>query len=100
MTPQQWSKKDEKQYKDIKNSQLHRGADEDRAEEIAARTVNKTRREEGRTPNKSSEGSGNPNRPLQERSKRELYNRARQLDISGRSKMNKHALVQAIRERE
>ncbi|MFW5699183.1 MAG: Rho termination factor N-terminal domain-containing protein [Planctomycetota bacterium] len=98
--PGAWSKKDEKQYSEIKQSNLDRGIDEDRAEEIAARTVNKTRRQEGRTPNRTSEGSGNPNTPLDQRSKRELYNRATDLDIAGRSKMDKSELVAAIRDRQ
>ncbi|HEY7317105.1 MAG TPA: Rho termination factor N-terminal domain-containing protein, partial [Candidatus Binatia bacterium] len=58
------------------------------------------RRERGRTPNRISQGTGNPNRPLEERSKRELYNRAQELDIEGRSNMNKAELVRAIRSQE
>ncbi|WP_200807819.1 hypothetical protein [Demequina sp. NBRC 110056] len=44
-----WSKKRERQYEHIKESELDRGRSEDRAEEIAAATVNKTRREKGET---------------------------------------------------
>ena len=44
-----WSKKDEKQYRHIKDSELDHGRKEDRAQEIAAATVNKQRRKEGRT---------------------------------------------------
>lgn len=95
--PSAWSKKDERQYEHIKDSALERGKSEDRAEEIAARTVNKTRREEGRTPNKATSGTGNPNSSLEERTKRELYNQAKELDVSGRSQMNKQELVEAIR---
>jgi hypothetical protein len=73
---------------------------EDRAQEIAARTVNKERREEGRTPNRTTQGTGNPRLTLEERSKQELENRARQLGIPGRSRMRKAELVSAIRERE
>lgn len=47
--PKNWSEKDERQYEHIKQSELERGESEERAEEIAARTVNKQRREEGRT---------------------------------------------------
>jgi hypothetical protein len=68
--------------------------------EIAARTVNKERREEGRTPNTRSQGTGNPRHGLESRSKTELENRARELHIHGRSKMSKSELVEAIRERE
>lgn len=95
-----WSRKDERQYEHIKRSARQRGKSEDRAEEIAARTVNKQRREEGRTANKRSQGTGNPNTSLDERSKQELLNRARDLNIRGRSSMNKAELVDAIRERQ
>ena len=91
-----WSSKDERQYEHIKESSQKRGVPTKRAKEIAARTVNKTRREEGRTPNKRTSGTGNPNRPLQERSKQELYNMAADMDIKGRSKMNKGDLLKAI----
>jgi len=59
--------------------------------------VNKQRREEGRTPNRSSQGSGNPNSPLEERSRRELYNLARQRGVEDRSKMSKQELIRALR---
>ena len=91
-----WSRKDERQYEHIKESELERGASEDRAKEIAARTVNKHRREEGRTPSKRTQGTGNPNVALTERSRDELYNLAQDLDIKGRSKMNKGELSKAI----
>ena len=95
--PSAWSKKDERMYEHIKESSKDRGASNDRAEEIAARTVNKHRREEGRTLNKTTQGTGNPNRSLEERSKQELYNRAKSLHIAGRSKMTKSELASAIR---
>jgi len=44
-----WSPKRERQYDHIKDGELDRGRSEDRAEEIAARTVNKQRREAGET---------------------------------------------------
>ncbi len=47
--PREWSDKRERQYRHIKESELDRGRSEDRAEEIAAATVNKTRREKGET---------------------------------------------------
>jgi hypothetical protein len=97
VTPDAWTEKDERQYEHIKDSERERGRAEERAKEIAARTVNKQRRLEGRTPNETSQGTGNPNTPLEERTKRELYNRARELDITGRSSMTKDELVQAIR---
>lgn len=92
-----WSEKDERQYDHIKQSAIERGRGEAQAEEIAARTVNKQRREEGRTPSQRTSGTGNPRTPLDERTRDELYNRARELDIDGRSDMSKDELVDAIR---
>jgi plasmid stabilization system protein ParE len=94
-----WSRKDERKYEHIKESSEERGVPEGRAKEIAARTVNKGRREEGRTPNKTTQGTGNPTRGLEARTRDELYNRAKELNIEGRSKMSKDDLVQAIRRR-
>jgi hypothetical protein len=95
----EWSPKDERQYGHVKESVQERGTSEERAAEIAARTVNKQRRKEGRTPNKTTQGTGNPQRQLEEHTKQELYNRARQLEIQGRSKMRKADLIEAIRDR-
>lgn len=95
-----WSSKDERQYEHIKESAMDRGTPAGRAKEIAGRTVNKNRREEGRTPNRRTQGTGNPTRGLEDRTRDELYNRARELDIDGRSKMNKDELVQAIRRKQ
>lgn len=91
-----WTKKDEDKYEAIKASGLKRGQPEERAEEIAARTVNKGRREEGRTPNKRTQGTGNPNASLEELTRDELYNRAKEAEIAGRSKMSKADLVKAL----
>jgi len=44
-----WSRKRERQYEHVKESELRRGRSRDRAEEIAARTVNKQRRRVGET---------------------------------------------------
>lgn len=52
--PNSWSKKDERQYEHIKESYENRGRSEGKAEELAARTVNKERREEGRTKSSKS----------------------------------------------
>lgn len=95
--PKAWSNKDERQYRKIKNSQEDRGSSQKRAKEVAARTVNKTRREEGRTPNTTSQGTGNPNTQLEDRTVNELRNRASELHIQGRSKMKKQELIHAIR---
>jgi plasmid stabilization system protein ParE len=96
--PRAWSDKDERKYEHIKESAEERGTSAKRAKEIAARTVNRDRREEGRTKSgrKTTSGTGNPNRTLDARSKQELYNRAKQLHIPGRSGMNKQELVRAI----
>ena len=97
MPQKAWSDKRERQYEHIKEGYEERGKSEDKAEEIAARTVNKGRREEGRTPNKTTQGTGNPNTPLEDRTKNELYNIAKEKDIDGRSKMNKAELVKAVK---
>lgn len=47
--PKAWSSKDERQYKHVEASEKKEGKSTDRAKEIAARTVNKHRKEEGRT---------------------------------------------------
>jgi hypothetical protein len=94
--PKAWTNKDERMYEHIKESAEERGASDGRAEEIAARTVNKHRREEGRTPNRRTQGTGNPNTPLAERTVDELQNIARDLEIRGRSNMRKGDLVEAI----
>jgi hypothetical protein len=94
--PDAWTDKEERQYEHIKKSAQKRGKGK-RAKEIAARTVNKLRRLHGETPNVTTQGTGNPNLGLEERSRDELRNRARQLHITGSSKMNKDALIRAIR---
>lgn len=91
-----WSSKEERKYKDIKESQEKRGTNEKRAKEIAARTVNKGRRLAGETPNKRTEGTGNPRHNLHSRTRDELYNRAKKMNIHGRSKMTKDELIKAI----
>ena len=95
--PEAWSNKDERKYEHIKDSAEERGTPEKRAEEIAARTVNKGRRQEGRTPNKTTQGTGNPNRSLENRSVDELRNLAKEKKITGRSSMKKADLVKALR---
>ncbi|HEX9618695.1 MAG TPA: hypothetical protein VF989_01090 [Polyangiaceae bacterium] len=95
--PKTWNSKRERQYQRIKESQQKRGTSVKRAKEIAARTVNKQRRQSGQTPNRRTQGTGNPNLSLSGRTRDELYNRAKQLRISGRSKMSKSELMKAIR---
>jgi plasmid stabilization system protein ParE len=96
--PEAWSNKDERKYDHIKDSSRERGMSEDRAEEVAARTVNKARREEGRTPNSTTQGTGNPNRGYESRTRDELYNIAKDRNIDGRSKMTKDELIRVLRD--
>jgi plasmid stabilization system protein ParE len=97
MMPEGWSNKDERKFEHIRDSNLERGMKQDRAREVAARTVNKDRREAGRTPNRRSQGTGNPNSSYDERSRDELYNIAKERDVAGRSRMTKAELIEALR---
>lgn len=97
-----------RQYEHIKESQLDQGASESRAEEIAARTVNKekARHGESRTASRSSTedrlssgergGRRSGTNRTKGRTRDQLYNEARHLGIDGRSKMNKSELEHAI----
>jgi hypothetical protein len=78
-----------RQYEHIKESAQERGASTDRAEEIAARTVNKERARAGESRTRSRSSGSSPTRE-------ELYAQARQLGIEGRSKMNKQQLARAV----
>src|SRR5262245_58282459 len=96
-----------RQYEHIKDNQLERGVSEDRAEEIAARTVNKERARAGeaRTSSRLSRediSSGRrgglrsgTNRP-KGRTRDQLYEEAKRLGIDGRSKMSKRQLQRAV----
>src|SRR3954463_16444553 len=90
-----------RQYEHIKDSQREQGASEDRAEEIAARTVNKERARSGESRSRTStrdmsssrrggQRSGT-NRP-KGRTRDQLYQEARKLGVDGRSKMTKAQL--------
>ena|SRR5690349_14839208 len=96
--PKSWSDKDERKYEHIRDSEKEQGASTERAKEIAARTVNKGRREEGRTSNTRSQGTGNPNNSYESRSRDELYNIAKDRNIKGRSSMSKDELIDALRD--
>jgi dihydroxyacetone kinase len=102
------SSKRERQYEKIKESAEQRGESEDRAQEIAGRTVNKERARSGeaRTSSKSStEGSSSASRGGQrsrgggssgEPTYDELYHEAQQRNIHGRSSMNKSELKRSL----
>lgn len=96
-----------RQYEHIKESQLERGESERRAEEIAARTVNKERARSGESRSGSrtstqdiSSGrrgglrSGRPG--PRGRTRDQLYEEARKLKVSGRSRMSKAQLQRAV----
>jgi hypothetical protein len=55
--PRAWSAKRERQYEHIKESEKKEGRSTKRAKEIAARTVNKQRREAGETKNSRKKSS-------------------------------------------
>jgi hypothetical protein len=96
-----------RQYEHIRESELDEGASESRAEEIAARTVNKERARNGesRTRSRSStqdissgrRGGLRSGRPgPRGRTREQLYQEARSLKVDGRSKMNKAQLERAV----
>ena len=94
-----WSQKDERKYEHIKESAEGRGVPTAPPKEIAARTVNKARREEGRTPNEVTQGTGNPNVPYEDRTKQELVNLARDKGIAAPTTKRKAELVRELRGR-
>jgi hypothetical protein len=106
MPQQAWSKKRERQYDHIKAGLKERGESEDKAEEIAARTVNKERarageaKESSRTSTKDissgRRGGLRSHKGPGGRTKEQLYNEARQKGVQGRSKMNKAQLERAV----
>jgi plasmid stabilization system protein ParE len=104
--PRAWSAKRERQYTHIKDGLEDRGESEDKAEEIAARTVNKERARSGeaktssrlsRTDISSSRRGGlrshtGPGGPTY----RQLYEEAKDRGIEGRSRMDKAQLKRAL----
>lgn len=101
-----WSDKRERQYEHIKEGLLERGSGEDRAEEIAARTVNKERARHGETKHASStsvedissarRGGLRSHKGSNGRTYAQLRNEARERGIEGRSRMRKSQLEKAL----
>src|SRR5215207_7121761 len=96
-----------RQYEHIKDSAKDQGASEGRAEEIAARTVNKERARGGESRSRSRtstrdmsssrrggqrSGTDRPKGPTRD----QLYNEAKQMGIEGRSSMNKDKLQREV----
>jgi hypothetical protein len=99
--------KRERQYEHIKKSQRKRGVSTGRAEEIAARTVNKERARGGEARSRSraslSDISSGRRGGLRSgragprgRTREQLYQEARKLGVEGRSSMNKAQLKRAV----
>jgi hypothetical protein len=101
-----WNEKRERQYDHIKEGLRGRGEDEDTAEEIAARTVNKERARAGEAKEVSRtstedissgrRGGLRSHRGPGGRTRDQLYTEAREKGIEGRSKMKKAELERAV----
>ena len=106
MPQRAWSNKRERQYEHIKSGLKERGESDDKAEEIAARTVNKERARAGESEQRSTtstddlssgrrgglrSGSGGGGR-----TKDQLYAEARSKNVKGRSRMSKAELERAV----
>ena len=96
-----------RQYEHVKESEREQGRSESRAEEIAARTVNKERARSGESRARSRTsvedmsssrrgGKRSGTKGPKGRTREQLYNEARKLRVDGRSKMNKSQLERAI----
>jgi hypothetical protein len=96
-----------RQYEHVKENERQQGRSERRAEEIAARTVNKERARSGESRQRSrtsTQGMSSSRRGGQRsgttrekgRTRDQLYNEAKQLNIDGRSSMNKAQLQRAV----
>ena len=100
--------KDARKYEHVKESVKDRGGSEKRAEEIAARTVNKDRARAGKTQTASKSSTRDPKSSSQRggersgtnkpkgRTKDQLYNEAKRMGIDGRSSMSKEQLRKAV----
>ncbi len=106
MPPAAWNPKRARQYEHIKESLEDRGTNQDKAEEIAARTVNKERARAGeaRQASRSSiddissgrRGGLRSHSGSRGRTYDQLRNEARERGIKGRSKMTKAELERAL----
>jgi hypothetical protein len=106
MPQRAWTNKRERQYEHIKEGLVERGDGEDKAEEIAARTVNKERARAGEAKESSRtstddissgrRGGLRSHRGPGGRTRDQLYNEAREKNIKGRSKMTKAQLERAV----
>jgi hypothetical protein len=96
-----------RQYEHVKESEEEQGRSTKRAEEIAARTVNKERARSGesqssspssrRGPSASARGGKRSGRAgPRGRTREQLYNEAKQLGVEGRSRMSKTQLQRAV----
>lgn len=104
--PKAWSDKRERQYEHIKDGLLDRGSPEKKAEEIAARTVNKERARSGESKtasrtsvedmSSSRRGGLRSHSGAAGRTKAQLYNEAKNMNVEGRSSMNKAELEKAV----
>lgn len=107
--PEAWSEKRERQYQHVKDGAKERGESEETAEEIAARTVNKTRAQEGEAEEASSistqdkppseRGGERSHSGPQGRTKDQLYQDAQREGVEGRSTMDKEQLKNALDDR-
>jgi hypothetical protein len=104
-----WSPKRERQYEHIKESAQHNGNSENRAKEIAARTVNKERAQHGEAKQASKSpiddmpssrrGGVRSHTGAADHTYAQLYNEARARGIKGRSSLNKEALEKILNEK-
>jgi hypothetical protein len=96
-----------RQYEHVKRSQRQQGRSGRRAEEIAARTVQKERARSGesrtRSPTSTRDissgrrgGQRSGTAGPKGRTRDQLYNEARKLNVHGRSRMNKAQLQRAV----
>lgn len=96
-----------RQYEHIKDSQRDQGTSESRAEEIAARTVNKERARSGESRSRSKTstddmsssrrgGRRSGTNRQKGRTRDQLYAEAKKMDVPGRSSMNKDELRKAV----